>query len=61
MSDKRKLQFSYSIVRVEEESIDFQLLFDNPEDVSIYNDADILFVELKDFRDQENRLISTND
>ena len=36
MSDEAKLQFSYSVIKVEDESIDFQLLFKNPEEVSIY-------------------------
>ena len=58
MSDKDSLGFKYSVVDYDDKSIDFQLLFDKPEEVSINTDPETLIVNLDGFRDQEGRLIS---
>ena len=57
MTDSGNLKFSYSVVKVAEDSIDFQLKFKTPEEVSINFDPERLILKLKGFRDEEGLLI----
>ena len=57
MTDAGKLKFSYKVVKVAEDSIDFQLKFKTPEDVSINFEPERLIVKLNGFRDSDDRLI----
>ena len=58
MTDTGNLKFSYSVVKVSEDSIDFQLNFEKPDEVSINFDPERLIIKLKDFRDEQDRLIN---
>ena len=58
MTDAENIKFGYDIVKVDEDYIDFQLRFENPEEISIHNDKERLIVNLKGFRDEEGQLIS---
>ena len=57
MSDAKKLNFKYIVKIFDEESLQLELEFDTTEVVSTNPEPDYIVIEMKDFRDPENKLI----
>ena len=59
MSNADKLQFQYSSKEFSDDSLGIQLIFENPNEVSLIPyDLDYLVIELENFRDQKGELIA---
>ena len=59
ISDVEKMNFEYSSTNFDEESLDLQLKFENPEYISsLPMDQDHLIIELFNFRDTNGDLIT---
>ena len=56
-TEPEKLQFTYEFGDFKDNSIPLSVHFADPDNVSIAADADMLIIELKDFRDNEGNLI----
>lgn len=58
MQSKDILKFSYKIEKFNEEILSLSLQFDKPAAVSSTTETDSLVIQLRDFRDKENKLIA---
>ena len=59
MSNPEKLKFQYSSKEFSDESLGIQLIFENPNEVSLIPyDLDYLVIEWKNFRDEKGELIT---
>ena len=57
MSDAERLDLKYVVKSFDEESLQIELEFDESKIVSTNPEPDYLVIEMRDFRDPENKLI----
>ena len=58
MSDKELLEFNYTVVEFNDENLQFELQFENPDLVSQQIEKDNLLIRLDNFRDDQEELIA---